>query len=47
MFKIGELVHYLSNNFKNETAKTVPWQNIVNMRNRFAHGYWKMEFKII
>jgi uncharacterized protein with HEPN domain len=47
MLQIGELAHHLSAEFTKETTYQIPWQNIVDMRNRFAHGYLQMDKKII
>ena len=35
---IGEYVNDLSNDFKSKHVQ-IPWKDIYNMRNRFAHGY--------
>ena len=41
IFQIGELVNHLSQDFLSN-SKEIPWNFIVGMRNRFAHGYQVM-----
>lgn len=43
LLQIGELVHKLSDDFKNSTGQCVPWEKIYGMRNRFVHGYDAMD----
>lgn len=45
--QIGELAKDLSNEFINETNSEIPWSQIKGMRNKFAHGYGKMDFEKI
>lgn len=45
--QIGELTKELSNEFINETSLEIPWVKIRGMRNKFAHGYGKMDFEKI
>lgn len=47
ILQIGELSNKLSDEFKNSTKQRVPWKQIYDMRNRFAHGYGVMDSKII
>lgn len=47
ILQIGELSNKLSNEFKDSTKPRVPWKQIYDMRNRFAHGYGVMDSKII
>jgi uncharacterized protein with HEPN domain len=46
LLQIGELSNSLSEEFKNQHGE-IPWRRIVNMRNRFAHGYGEMKIDII
>ena len=45
--QIGELTKDLSAEFINKTNKEIPWNQIKGMRNKFAHGYGKMDFEKI
>ncbi len=45
--QIGELAKDLSNEFISETDSIIPWTQIKGMRNKFAHGYGKMDFEKI
>ena len=45
--QIGELTKDLSDEFINETNSEIPWVQIRGMRNKFAHGYGKMDFEKI
>ena len=45
--QIGELAKDLSSEFISETTDEIPWNQIKGMRNRFAHGYGKMDFEKI
>lgn len=47
ILQIGELSGKLSEKFKEETAKFVPWSAIRGMRNLFAHNYGSMSRDII
>lgn len=47
ILQIGELSGKLSDEFKEETAKSVPWTSIRGMRNLFAHNYGSMSREII
>lgn len=47
IMQIGELSSKLSDEFKNSTKQRVPWKQIYDMRNKFAHGYGVMDSKII
>lgn len=42
--QIGELTKDLSEEFINKTNTEIPWNQIKGMRNKFAHGYGKMDF---
>ena len=46
LLHIGELAHHLSGAFTDE-HRMIPWRQIVDMRNLFAHGYHTMEAKEI
>ncbi|MDR0943809.1 MAG: DUF86 domain-containing protein [Ruminococcus sp.] len=37
--QIGEVAKYLSNEFTENTKAEIPWKDIKNMRNFFAHVY--------
>ena len=45
--QIGELTKDLSEGFIKETKSKIPWPQIKGMRNRFAHGYFTMDYEII
>jgi uncharacterized protein with HEPN domain len=47
IFQIGELSKRFSQKFVTETADMIPWKQYFGIRDRFAHGYLKMDFKII
>lgn len=47
ILQIGELVHKLSDEFKENTKQEVPWNLIYGMRCHFAHGYEKMNNEAI
>ncbi|MBD5111124.1 MAG: DUF86 domain-containing protein [Ruminococcaceae bacterium] len=47
ILQIGELVHKLSDEFKENTKQYVPWNLIYGMRCHFAHGYEKMNNEAI
>lgn len=47
ILQIGELSSKLSDEFKQSTAKDIPWKRIYDMRNHFAHGYGTMDNSII
>ncbi len=38
ILQIGELVNHVTEEFKNSN-NSMPWQKIVSMRNKVAHGY--------
>ena len=46
ILQIGELANHLSEPFKQKYAQ-IPWQQIIGMRNKAAHGYWHMSHQII
>ena len=43
LLQIGELAGHLTDEFRMETQKTIPWQTIRGMRNLFAHNYGAMD----
>ncbi len=43
LMQIGELSNKLSDEFKDSTRQQIPWKQIYNMRNHFAHGYDVMD----
>ena len=45
--QIGELTKELSEEFIISTKEEIPWNQIRGMRNKFAHGYGKMDFEKI
>ena len=47
IFQIGELVNHLSSEYLTETQNETDWNSIRGMRNKFAHGYGKMDFEKI
>ena len=47
IFQIGELANHLSKDYLNETKNEINWYEIIGMRNRFAHGYFDMDYQII
>ena len=42
ILQIGELSGHLSDVSRETTKDKVPWRQVKDMRNRFAHGYWTM-----
>lgn len=47
VFQIGELVNHLSSDYLTQTQNEIDWNQIRGMRNRFAHGYFDMDRKVI
>ncbi len=47
IMQIGELTTHLTEEFKKETSKDIPWNLIKAMRNHYAHGYFYMDNKEI
>ena len=47
LLQIGELSGKLSEEFRSETASSVPWSAIRGMRNLFAHNYGSMSRDVI
>ena len=47
IFQIGELVNHLSEEYVENTNDKMNWKAIRAMRNHFAHGYFKMDIKVI
>ncbi len=47
IFQIGELVNHLTPEYLETTQKDINWNEIRGMRNRFAHGYYDMDYSII
>ena len=45
--QIGELAKDLTDEFIQNTITLIPWNQIKGMRNKFAHGYGKMDFEKI
>ena len=43
IFQIGELANHLTDDYLEETKNRINWNAIRGMRNRFAHGYGKMD----
>ncbi len=43
IFQIGELANHLTDEYLEETKNKINWNVIRGMRNRFAHGYGKMD----
>lgn len=43
IFQIGELANHLTDDYLEETKNKINWNAIRGMRNRFAHGYGKMD----
>lgn len=43
IFQIGELANHLTDEYLEETKNKMNWNAIRGMRNRFAHGYGKMD----
>ena len=47
IFQIGELVNHLTPDYIEVTQNDINWNEIRGMRNRFAHGYYDMDYNII
>ncbi len=47
ILQIGELANGLSDKFREETQKKIPWRMIRGMRNWMAHAYAEMDEHII
>lgn len=47
IFQIGELANHLTDEYLEETKSAMNWNAIRGMRNRFAHGYGKMDLNKI
>ena len=47
IFQIGELVNHLTSEYIEETKEAINWNEVRGMRNRFAHGYYDMDYSII
>lgn len=47
IFQIGELANHLSDEYLEQTKNDMNWNAIRGMRNRFAHGYGKMDLNKI
>lgn len=47
IFQIGELAYHLSEEFSEKTKEDIDWNAVRGMRNRFAHGYGKMDLSKI
>ena len=47
IFQIGELVNHLTPDYIESTKMKINWNEIKGMRNRFAHGYYDMDYNII
>ncbi len=47
IFQIGELVNHLTEDYIVATQNDINWNEIRGMRNRFAHGYYDMDYSII
>ncbi len=43
IFQIGELANHLTDEYLEDTKNEMNWNAIRGMRNRFAHGYGKMD----
>lgn len=43
IFQIGELANHLTDDYLEQTKNEINWNAIRGMRNRFAHGYGKMD----
>ena len=46
LMQIGELAHHLPTKFKIENA-SIPWKNIVGLRNVVVHGYGQLDAEIV
>lgn len=47
IFQIGELANHLTDEYLEMTKNEINWNAIRGMRNRFAHGYGKMDIEKI
>lgn len=47
IFQIGELANHLTDEYLEKTKNEMNWNAIRGMRNRFAHGYGKMDLNKI
>lgn len=47
IFQIGELVNHLTEDYIQATKNNINWNEVRGMRNRFAHGYYDMDYSII
>ncbi len=47
IFQIGELANHLTSDYIEATKNDINWIEIGGMRNRFAHGYYDMDYNII
>ena len=47
MMQIGEKAGRLSEEYREETKRRIPWQQIRGMRNRIAHGYKSVNPEIV
>lgn len=47
IFQIGELVNHLTKEYIESTQSDINWNEVRGMRNRFAHGYYDMDYSII
>lgn len=47
IFQIGELVNNLTEEYIVSTQNDMNWNEIRGMRNRFAYGYYDMDYSII
>ena len=47
IFQIGELANHLTTEFLTVTQNEINWHEIKGMKNRFAHGYFDMNHKVI
>jgi len=47
ILQIGELSKNLSEEYRNETEKKIPWSNIKGMRNIVAHDYGSLDEELV
>lgn len=47
LFQIGELVNRLDVGYLEETKDKMNWNQVRGMRNRLAHDYLKIDYKIV
>lgn len=47
IFQIGELANHLTKDYIETTQNDINWNEIRGMRNRFAHGYYDMDYSIV